>query len=104
MAKNMYLTRKGFREYLAHQGPAQAGVTRDIHECPVALYLSFLTNREWHASGLACVPQVRSEVESHEFKTPKWARDFIHNLDRHMGPDVVSVTGDEALYVLEEYA
>ena len=78
-------------------------MTRDIHNCPVATFLDEITHREWHVSPLACVPQVDTGVEEYEFRTPKWAREFIHNLDRHFGRKPVVVTGGDALYILEEY-
>jgi hypothetical protein len=104
LARNRYLTRQGFRRWLESEGAIQVGLTRDIHECPVANYLNSLTMREWHTSALACVPQVRAEVEDHEFRTPKWAQRFIHNLDKHFGRKPTPVSGDDALYILEEYS
>jgi hypothetical protein len=102
--KNKYLTRKGYAQWLRDQGTGtQVGVSRVINECPIARYLDHQTNREWHVSPLACVPRVRSEVEEHEFRTPKWAKAYIHNLDRHFGKHPKPISADEALYVLEEY-
>jgi hypothetical protein len=109
MAKNKYLSKKGFAKWLEdwvdEVGPdVQVGTTRVIDQCPIATYLTFLTNRTWHASALACVPLVRAEVGDHEFKTPKWAKEYIYNLDRHYGRNPHLITGEEALYILREYA
>lgn len=108
MARNRYLDRRSFRAFLEEHGDRPVGWTKDIHECPVALFLEKATNREWHASPLACVPQVDAapgedpfELD-HEFRTPRWARDFIHALDRHFGRKPRMVTGNDALYVLNE--
>lgn len=104
MARNRYLSRRAFTLFLAERVNRVVGKTRDIHECPVANFLGDVTRREWHTSALACVPQVNAEVEDHEFRTPKWAKEFIHNLDRHFGRRSRDVTGEEALYVLNEYS
>src|SRR3990170_1546137 len=103
VAKNKYLDRRSFRQYLVDNAEIKVGMTRDIHDCPIANFLEGKTYREWHVSPLACVPQVDAGVEDHEFRTSKWAREFIHNLDRHNGRKPMLVTGGDALYVLDEY-
>jgi len=102
MARNKYLRRGGFRDYLKASGDSLAFVTRDSNLCPVATYLSDQTRREWNVSPLACLPQVDTEVEGHEFRPPRWARDFIHALDSYFGTKPKRITGNEALYVLDE--
>lgn len=101
MARNRYLTRQGFRQFLADNADVSVGRSRTIDDCPVSLYLEDVTKRVWHASPLQCVPQVDAEVEENEFRTPRWAKDFIHKFDREF-PTPVSVTGAEALYILNE--
>lgn len=107
MARNRYLRRDTFRQFLVEAGDDVVGVTRRSRECPVATHLEKLTNRTWNVSALACVPQVTAESDEdqfdlrHEFKPPRWARDFIRALDKHyLG--WIEVTGNQALYVLDE--
>lgn len=102
VSSNKYLGRRAFRQFLEGRGDEPAGMTRDIHGCPIATYLEDATNREWHVSPLACVPQVDAEVEDHEFRPPRWARDLIHGIDRFFGKKPVVVTGNEVLFVLDE--
>lgn len=108
MARNRYLDRKGFRLFLEEKGDEFVGFTRNSDECPVATYLTGTTNRVWHASPLACVPQVDPEPGedkfdlNHEFRPPRWAVDFIYALDARFGRHMVAVTGNDALDVLEE--
>lgn len=111
MARNRYLTRQGFRQFLVENEDEVVGFTRHHSECPIATYLGNVTMRTWHVSPLACVPQVDPEPGEDkfrlksEFKTPKWAAEFIHNFDKHSPRGIVQeVTGADALYVLDEYA
>jgi hypothetical protein len=102
MARNKYLDRAGFRQFLASRSGDLAFTIRTANACPVASYLEEQTRREWHVSALACVPQVDAEVGEHEFRPPRWARDFIHHFDSYFGTKPRAVTGEEALYVLNE--
>jgi hypothetical protein len=108
MARNRYLRRDEFATFLRESGDEVVGITRDIHECPIATHLDRLTRREWHVSPLACVPQVDAESGedqfdlNHEFTPPRWARDFIYAIDAAFGTHSVEVSGTDALYVLHE--
>src|SRR4030065_1656985 len=102
MAKNKYLGRRDFRRFLDSHREEAPFTTRDSNNCPVASYLYEQTRREWNVSPLACVPQVDAEVEDHEVRPPRWARDFIHSLDSYFGNKPRVVSGGEALYVLDE--
>lgn len=108
MAKNRYLKRPEFRQYLAAHKDEVVGVTRDSQACPISSFLADETRRTWNVSTLACVPQVDAESGedqfnlNHEFRPPRWARDFIFAVDYYFGRKHVSITGADALYVLDE--
>jgi hypothetical protein len=111
VARNRYLTRDAFSRFLAEREDQVVGLSRHSRQCPVSTFLEHVTNRTWHTSPLNCVPQVDAEPGEdqlrlrHEFKPPRWARDFIYALDGQYARGVVAeVTGRDALYVLNEVA
>lgn len=67
-------------------------------ECPVASYLTAQTGVEWLVSSLNCVPQQEGYKE---FRPPRWAQEFIRNLDRKFTRRK-SFSAEDAMVVLAE--
>lgn len=98
MARNTFLTRKGFRGHLAAHADNVVGRSRSSTDCPIATYLDGHTGELWYTSARECVEIEHPLVD---FNTPRWARDFIKTLDREF-PQANNVLGHEALYILDE--
>lgn len=67
-------------------------------ECPVAVLLQEATGSPWLVSALNCVPEVEGIKE---FRPPRWAQEFIRNLDRKFSRRK-SFSAEDALIVLAE--
>lgn len=67
-------------------------------ECPVAALLEEKTGSGWFVSSLNCVPQIEGIKE---FRPPRWAQDFIRNLDKKFTRRK-SFSAEDALIVLAE--
>lgn len=67
-------------------------------DCPVAAYLKATTGAEWLVSSLNCVPQAEGIKE---FRPPRWAQEFIRNLDKKFTKRK-SFSAEDALIVLTE--
>lgn len=98
--RNDVLFKPEFRAWLETQKTQLVGMTRHAHSCPLATYLERETGEEWAVNVYNFENRLSSPTPKH-LSTPKWAVDFIHNLDRNWSKPH-RVIGEEALFILDE--
>lgn len=111
MRRNVILDRRDFAEFLRDRADAPVGMARSSDDCPLARFLMEKTGVYWYVSARGCYPDPNSDAVEREsklgpaaqgFNTPRWARDFIHVLDREFRGIRSEVIGAEAWSILVE--